>query len=176
MLLFINSMMRTIWKRMARKAYREGYVAAHISNTIASQITKLRTARGWTQTELAQHAGMKQSRISALEDPNWQNVELTTVLRLASAFDVGMVMRFVPFSEIATWAATLTDEKLVVPTYEEEARSAVQRLQIVPGSEIQVAGSFQETRKPAPPEVKNALGQNAFSEDAIRELVASANV
>lgn len=110
---------------MARKAWRDGYVSAHVSNTIASQITKLRIANGWTQTELAKQVGMKQSRISALEDPNLENVEVVTLERIASAFDVAMTVRFIPFSELAQWAATLTEAKLLVPTYEEEAADKV---------------------------------------------------
>jgi transcriptional regulator with XRE-family HTH domain len=119
---FINSTMKRIWKRMGRKAWRTSYVGAHISNTIASQITKLRLANGWTQARLADQVGMKQSRISALEDPNWENVEVATLRRLAAAFDVALTVRFVPFSHLAEWVATLSDDKLLVPSYEEEAR------------------------------------------------------
>jgi transcriptional regulator with XRE-family HTH domain len=122
---FINLTMRKIWKKMARKNYRDGYVSAHISNTVASQITKLRSENGWTQAELAERAGMKQSRISALEDPNWENVEVATLKRLASAYDVGLTVRFVPYSELAQWAVTLSEDKLHVPTYEEEAADRI---------------------------------------------------
>ncbi len=121
---FINSMMKKIWKRMARKPYRDGYVSASIPDTIAAQITKLRNVQGWTQTELARRTGMKQSRISALEDPNWDNVETSTLERIASAFDVALIVRFAPFSELARWSATLTDDKLVVRSYEEEVEEA----------------------------------------------------
>src|SRR5260370_35920549 len=125
MLSFINSTMTKIWEKLARKAYRDGYVNAHISNTVASQIVKLRTARGWTQAQLAEQTGMKQSRISALEDPNWENVEVATLRRFASAFDVGLTVRFAPFSELAYWAATLSEHKLLVPTYNEEAAERI---------------------------------------------------
>ena len=123
---------------MARKQWRDGYVSAHISNTVAAQITKLRTARGWTQVELADHVGMRQSRISALEDPNWGNVEVATLRRLASALDVGLTVRFIPFSELAEWAATLSDDKLVVPSYAEEAAEQVQ----IPAGRSQAAEAF----------------------------------
>jgi transcriptional regulator with XRE-family HTH domain len=119
---FINSTMKRIWRKMARKAWRDSYVSAHVSNTVSSQITKLRMANGWTQTELAKHAGMKQSRISALEDPNLENVEVVTLERIASAFDVALTVRFIPYSELAQWAATLSDDKLLVATYDEEIK------------------------------------------------------
>jgi transcriptional regulator with XRE-family HTH domain len=120
MLSSINSAMMKIWKRMGRKAYRDAFVSAHISNTVASQIAALRAAKGWTQTELAKHAGMKQSRISALEDPNYENIEVGTLRRLASAFDVAVTVRFIPFSELAYWAATLSEDKLIVPKFDED--------------------------------------------------------
>jgi transcriptional regulator with XRE-family HTH domain len=134
---FINSTMRKIWKKMARKGYRDGYVDAHISNTVSSQITKLRTEHNWTQTQLADHAGMKQSRISVLEDPNWENVEIATLKRIASAFDVGLTVRFVPYSYIAEWAAGLSEHRLFVPTYNEEIENA-------PAAESPAARAFME--------------------------------
>jgi transcriptional regulator with XRE-family HTH domain len=112
--------MKEIWKKMGRKAYRDAFVSAHVSNTVASQIAALRAAKGWTQTELAEHAGMKQSRISALEDPNYENIEVGTLRRLASAFDVAVTVRFIPFSDLAYWAATLSEDKLVVPKFDED--------------------------------------------------------
>src|SRR5712692_6655899 len=125
MLSFTGSMMSKIWKKMARKAYRDAFVAAHVSNTVASQIASLRNIRGWTQKQLADRADMRQSRISALEDPNYENIEVGTLRRLASAFDVGLTVRFVPFSELARWSAELSEEKLFVPTFEQESKEAI---------------------------------------------------
>ena len=51
---------------------------------------------------------MKQSRISDLEDPNYENYQTRTLVKLASAFDVGLVVKFVPFSELAKWSANLS--------------------------------------------------------------------
>jgi transcriptional regulator with XRE-family HTH domain len=112
-----NTTVKQIWKKLTNKEYRDSYVTAHISNTVASQIFMLREARGWTQKELANKAGMSQSRISALEDPNYENIEVGTLKRLASAFDVAVTVRFTPFSELATWTAELSAEKLLVPDF-----------------------------------------------------------
>jgi transcriptional regulator with XRE-family HTH domain len=120
MLSSISSTAKKIWKKMGRKAYRDAFVGAHVSNTVASQIAVLRAANGWTQTELAKQAGMKQSRISALEDPNYENIEVRTLRRLASAFDVALTVRFIPFSELAYWSDTLSESKLLVPKFEED--------------------------------------------------------
>jgi len=104
----INSKVKAIWKKLRNKDYRDSFVASQISNTIAAQIFSLREARGWKQAEVAARAGMKQSRISDLEDPNYENYQTRTLVKLASAFDVGLVVKFVPFSELAKWSANLS--------------------------------------------------------------------
>lgn len=104
----INLKLNAIWRKLQNKEYRSSFVSSQISNTIAAQIFSLREARGWKQAEVAAKAGMKQSRISDLEDPNYENYETRTLVKLASAFDVGLVVRFVPFSELAKWSANLS--------------------------------------------------------------------
>jgi transcriptional regulator with XRE-family HTH domain len=104
----INSKVKAIWRKLRNKEYRDSFVASQISNSVAAQIFALREARGWKQAEVAARAGMKQSRISDLEDPNYENYQTRTLLKLASAYDVGLVVRFVPFSELAKWSANLS--------------------------------------------------------------------
>jgi transcriptional regulator with XRE-family HTH domain len=109
----INTTAKKLWRMMQSKPRRDAYVAAHISNTVASQILMLREAKGWTQKQLAEKCGMRQSRISTLEDPNYENFEAATLRRLASAFDVALTIRFIPFSELTCWTATLSSDKFV---------------------------------------------------------------
>jgi transcriptional regulator with XRE-family HTH domain len=118
---FMTSALKKIWKKMGRKAYRDAFVSAHISNMVASQISALRSKYKWTQKELAGKSGMKQSRISALEDPNYENIEVGTLRRLASAFDVALTIRFIPFSELAQWSTTLSNSKISIPSFDEDA-------------------------------------------------------
>lgn len=105
---------------MKSKVRRDAYVSAHISNTVASQILMLREAKGWTQKQLAEKCGMRQSRISTLEDPNYENFEAATLRRLASAFDVGLTIRFIPFNELIDWVTTISPEKLAPPSFEND--------------------------------------------------------
>jgi DNA-binding Xre family transcriptional regulator len=64
-------------------------------NPVAEQIVFLRQRRGWTQKQLAEKIGMKQSRISMLENPNYGNIELKTLSRIAAAFRVKLSVRFI---------------------------------------------------------------------------------
>lgn len=102
---------------MTSKEYRDAFVAVHNSGTIAAQISAMRRALGWTQAELAARCGMKQPRISALEDPDFDNVEIATLQRIASAYDVGLVVSFVPFSEIAHRATNLNNSDFNVTKF-----------------------------------------------------------
>lgn len=74
----------------------------------------MRHSRRWTQGQLADKCGMKQPRISALEDPDFENVEIATLQRIASAFDVGLLVAFVPFSDIARRATSLSNSDFSV--------------------------------------------------------------
>ena len=67
-----------------------------------SQIRALRRRRNMTQEMLADVTGMKQSRISAVERPG-ELLSVDTLIRLASAFKVGLIVKFVPFSEMLKW-------------------------------------------------------------------------
>ena len=108
--------MKTL-KSLALKPKREAYVRAHVQHGLAHQIRMLREHRGWTQAELADKCGMRQPRISALEDPDFENVEISTLQRLAFAFDVALSVRFVPFSEIAQRASNLDSSDFNVKDY-----------------------------------------------------------
>jgi transcriptional regulator with XRE-family HTH domain len=95
----IISKIRTLWKRFASKEYRDAYVSVHISEHLAAQIFALREHRGWTQSELAEKANMKQPRISKLEE-SCNGVSVSTLKKIAAALDVALTVKFVPFSSI----------------------------------------------------------------------------
>lgn len=128
---------------MQRKAYRDSFVASHVSETVAAQIALLRSARGWTQTLLAEKTGMKQPRISALEDPNYENYEIGTLKRIASAYDVGLSVRFVPFSEIVRWSSTLGPHRFTVSDFENDSVDSMP--QTTSGSTANIIDPLPET-------------------------------
>jgi transcriptional regulator with XRE-family HTH domain len=82
---------------------RVAYTKASVSVNVASQIKALRRRRDMTQEILAQEAEMKQSRISAIERPGATGLSIETLVRMASAFKVGLMVKFVPFSEMLKW-------------------------------------------------------------------------
>ena len=103
------------------KEYRDLFVAAHIRNEIAFQIRAIRESLGWTQAELGERIGGKvQESISQWENPNYGKFTLNTLRRLASAFDVGLVVRFAPFSELVDWITQPSPADIAVPIFDHD--------------------------------------------------------
>lgn len=109
-------------KRLMNKKNREAFVSACVDQTIPFQIKALRLAeeRNWTQKELALRTGMKQERISVCENPNYGRFSLQTLKQLAAAFDVALIIRFAPFSELVEWESNLSPESLEVKNFDKE--------------------------------------------------------
>jgi len=84
------------------------------------QIRALRKQFVGTQPELSRLTGMKQSRISNMEKPGKVHFSLETLQRLAEAFDVALIVRFAPFSELLDWSDRFNPESFQVPSFTEE--------------------------------------------------------
>lgn len=109
---------------LREKEYRDAYVESQIRMTLPLQIRELRKRREWTQPELAERAGMGQPRISELEKPGERRLTVETLLRLASAFDVGLQVRFVPFGELIDWGEGIDIDNFNVQPFQEELDEA----------------------------------------------------
>jgi transcriptional regulator with XRE-family HTH domain len=102
------------------KEYRDAFVSEQIDTGIPFQIRALRKQRNLTQKKVAELAGMEQARISVMEDPNYEALTLSTLKKLASAFDIGLLVRFVAISDLVEWELNLSPDSLEVPSYDED--------------------------------------------------------
>lgn len=116
------------------KEYRDAVVEEYITEGLAAQIHETREARGWTQAELAERTQMAQESISRLENPNYGSYSLKTLKRLASALDVALVVRFVPFSELVDWVADLSTNDLAVAGFDGDACGLESAIQVANAS------------------------------------------
>lgn len=107
-------------QRLQGKEYRDAIVAAENSNAIAFQIKAMQADRGWTQEELGNVAGMKQAFISRIVNSTSGNYSLATLRKLASAFDVALIVRFAPFNELVDWMVNLTPQRLAPPSFDKD--------------------------------------------------------
>lgn len=114
---------RTMWKALSDKVYRHAYALAHVGDFLAMQVHSLRAHRGWTQKRLALESGHTQPQISNFET-NCENVNLATLHKLAEAFDVALIVKFVPFSEMGRESMSARAD-IAIPSYEEEAPDAI---------------------------------------------------
>ena len=102
------------------KEYRHHFASAGIRRGLAEQIREMRLDRGWTQADLARASGKVQETISQLENPNYGSYTLKTLQRLGEAFDVALIVRFAPFSQLADWIAGLSPQDLAVPDFDHD--------------------------------------------------------
>jgi transcriptional regulator with XRE-family HTH domain len=100
MLVSLSSRKTTAERLLKSKEYRDAYVLEHIKNGVAFQIRTLREDRDWTQGDLGDAMGKPRNVVSRIEDPNYGKTTLTTLREVAAAFDVGLLVKFVPFSRL----------------------------------------------------------------------------
>jgi transcriptional regulator with XRE-family HTH domain len=117
-------MSNSVWRKLERsKKYREAFVGSQVKRTVPFQIRALRKQRGWSQTELAERAGVTQGVISRAEDPDYGNLTLNTIVRVAAGFDCAFIGRFVPFSELVGWYDSLSEAVIRVASFSEDRDS-----------------------------------------------------
>ncbi|MGB6833200.1 MAG: helix-turn-helix transcriptional regulator [Candidatus Acidiferrum sp.] len=101
---------------------RTSYIKAKLGVLVPSKIRALRMKSNMPrQRDLAKAAEMQQSRISMFETPGAANVTLETLARLAAAFKVGLVVDFVPFSEMLRWENSYSQNTFDVTRIDDDA-------------------------------------------------------
>lgn len=137
----IFSLGKKLLAKLQKKSYRSSYVAEHVRRGVAYQIRALRNQREWSQGELSKFLGKPQSVVSRLEDPSYGKVTVQTLLEVAAVFDVGLQVRFVPFSTFLQQSRDLSTESMKAQSFdaEMEANGAV-KLKIKPLSEVYASG------------------------------------
>lgn len=107
-------------KDLFNKEYRHAFVEESVKTGIAFQARALRLSKGWSQKELGEKAGKPQNVISRLEDPDYGSFTIRTLLDLASAFDVALLVRFVSFGQLLHQLRDVSPKALAVPDFEKE--------------------------------------------------------
>lgn len=109
--------LRKMFQKLRNREYRLAFMPARVAAAIGSQIESMRKKNNWTQDELAQRAGMKRSRISLLESANYEGFSFTTLKRIASAFDVAVIIQFVSFRDFLRWSEGFTRGTLLPESF-----------------------------------------------------------
>lgn len=117
-----NSTIRQqLLEKFRSRKRRRTFAEQDLGSTVAAQIYALRQKHDkMTQEALAQKTEMSQARISILENPNYRKFNVGTLQRIAAAFDVALIVRFVSFGELLDWTVTGSRETLAPLSFDEE--------------------------------------------------------
>ena len=118
-----NNRSKQIWESLRDPEFRKQFIDEHINVGVAFQIRSLRNRQKKKQSELAELLHVKQPLVSSWENPNYGNYSLNTLKDLAKAFDVGLLVRFVPFSSLVDWEANLTPDMIAPPDFTQENKT-----------------------------------------------------
>jgi transcriptional regulator with XRE-family HTH domain len=108
---------------LADKEYAHAYVDEFLNVSIATQLKVLREQQDLTQEKLANLAGMKQERISVLENVNYSSWSINTLRKLAHALDVTLKVSFESFGSRLADMRNVTRQSLERLSREQELAS-----------------------------------------------------
>lgn len=110
------------WKRLSQsKSYREEFALAMLKRMVPFQISAIRKKKEISQAELAQSSNLTQGVISRAEDPDYGNLTLNTIGRIAAGFDLAFVGKFVSFGELVRLTVNLSEDEFAnLPTFSKE--------------------------------------------------------
>lgn len=117
-----NGRRKVLVAKLQDKKYRDAYVRATVTHGIAHQVRVNRELRHLSQQALAERCGGKttQVAISRIEDPAHGSFTLNTVLKVASALDVAVLVRLVPYSKFLLETADKSVMGLFSKSFDEE--------------------------------------------------------
>lgn len=141
------------------KQLRMKFLADQIRVGLKYQLRSLRDAQGLTQRQLADLIGTKQSVISRLEH-NGEHVSVPTLLSIAAALDVGVVVRFESIDTILEWYSNPSKKKMT-PRKSQEVLKELEAL--LTGDEATDIGTVDE-RPTATFSVSDLLAATSNSE------------
>lgn len=114
-------------EKLTDQVYRDAFISEEIDTGLPMQLRAMREARGWNQKYVAEKMETKQPRFSLMEKPGYGNFSLNTLKRLASIFNVGLIVSFVPFSEMIDFTDAFSRKRLAIPSFADEYEKMARR-------------------------------------------------
>lgn len=110
----------TLLAKLRKKEYRDAFRSSSVRYRIALQTRALRKAIFGSQKKLGEAVGKPANVISRLENPSYGKATIQTLLELAAAFDIGLIIKFARFEEVIKHSEDLDDIALLEPSFEAE--------------------------------------------------------
>jgi transcriptional regulator with XRE-family HTH domain len=92
--------------------FSEGYAESFLDSFVATQLKVLREQNGWSQTQLAERMGKKQTVISRSERVNYSSWSISTLKQYARAFRLRLRVSFETYGSLIDEAANFSEENL----------------------------------------------------------------
>ena len=104
-------------ERFNSRDYRVSYMSGRVRTSIAMQIRQLRENTDISQSDLANRVGTRQSAISRLENTEYGRASVQTLLDIANALDVALVIKFVSYDDFISQHGSMTPDSLSAETF-----------------------------------------------------------
>jgi transcriptional regulator with XRE-family HTH domain len=117
----------TLLEKLTNKGFRDAFISEEIDVGLPMQLREMRESRGWKQGDVAKQIGTKQPRFSVMEKLGYGNFSLNTLKKLASVFDVALIVSFVPYSEMIEFIEAFSRKRLAIPGFADEYASLERR-------------------------------------------------
>jgi transcriptional regulator with XRE-family HTH domain len=147
---------KQLLEKFKDKEYRDSFVREFIYSRLPLKIRAMRDRREMSQAELGEKAGVAQAWVSKLEDPNYGRLTISTLLKIASSFDCGLSVDFVPFSQILNGATRLSPRAFDVPSFSEDV-ALENELMVVSSIRVPDTGTVDYYEAPKPQNEKDGL-------------------
>jgi len=116
----MSELVERLKKDFRDEDYRYAYDEEFSNSRMATQIKVLREQQELKQAELAELADMKQSRISELENVNYNSWSISTLRRLARALGVRLSFAFESWGELLPEVDSCGRKALERPRFEKD--------------------------------------------------------
>jgi transcriptional regulator with XRE-family HTH domain len=113
---------RELLEKLQDPEYRSEFISSEIDVGLPMQIRAMREQREWSQSFVAEKTGTKQPRFSLMEKPGYGNFSLNTLKKLASLFDVGLIVSFVPWGEMISFVESLSRKRLSIASFDNDRK------------------------------------------------------
>jgi transcriptional regulator with XRE-family HTH domain len=148
-------------KLLTNKRFRDAYVWEQLKRHVPFQVRTMRDERDWSQETAGEALGKPQSVISRYESPAYGKLTLQTLLEIAQGFDVGLLIKFVPFSRLVREYEDVSHAALSAQSVSEKAEAEA----------LEAWATEQPTSETAPVRVlaEGGVGKSAIFALALRQ-------
>lgn len=113
-----------ISKLLTSHKSRTAFIKAKLAVLVPAQIRTLRLSSLNPpmpfQRDLANESDLHQSRISIFETPGAANMTIETIAKIAAGLRVGVILKFVPFSDMLKWENSFSPDTFNVTRLSED--------------------------------------------------------